>query len=178
LLRTLIDKVVIQRTAPDQVQTRIVWQGGATTTFQVPVTVGRLTDLSNFSEMEQLIIDLSYQGKLDDEIAVHLTSLGYRSPLNPQMVLPSTVKTIRLQQRIFHKHSQSHPRQIPGYLTIPQLARALDLTPFWFYDRINNGLIQISKDDQTGLYLFPDNPETLEKLQQFKSGILKNLRFS
>ena len=178
LLRALIDKVVIRRTAPDQVQTRIVWQGGATTTLLVPVTVGRLTDLSNFSEMEQLIIDLSQQGKLDDEIADHLTSLGYRSPKNPHKVLPSTVKTIRLQHRIFLKPSQSHPRQIPGQLTVPQLARLLDVTPFWFYDRINNGCIQITKDQQTGLYLFPDTPETLEKLQQFKSGILKNLRFS
>jgi DNA invertase Pin-like site-specific DNA recombinase len=73
LLRCLIDKVVIRRTAPDQVQARIVWQGGATTTLQVPVTVGALTSLSNFSAMEQLIVDLSQQGKLDEEIADHLT---------------------------------------------------------------------------------------------------------
>jgi DNA invertase Pin-like site-specific DNA recombinase len=177
LLRCLIDKVVIRRTAPDQVETRIVWQGGATTTLQVPVTVGALTSLSNFSAMEQLIVTLSQQGKPDEEIAGHLTVLGFRSPKNPQKVLPSTVKTIRLRHRIFQKHSQSHPRQIPGYLTIPQLAKTLDLSPHWFYDRINNGRIQISKDEQTGLYLFPDNPETLEKLHLFKSGILKNLRF-
>jgi DNA invertase Pin-like site-specific DNA recombinase len=178
LLRCLIEKVVIRRTAPDQVRTRIVWQGGATTTLQVPVTVGALTSLSNFSAMEQFIVDLSQQGKLDEEIAEHLTTLGFRSPKNPLEVLPSTVKTIRLRHRIFLKRSQSHPRQIPGHLTIPQLARLLDVTPFWFYDRINNGRIQISKDKQTGLYLFPDKSETLEKLQQFKSGILKNLRFS
>jgi DNA invertase Pin-like site-specific DNA recombinase len=177
LLRCLIDKVVIRRTAPDQVQTRIVWQGGATTTLQVPVTVGALTSLSNFSAMEQLIVDLSQQGKLDEEIADHLTALGYRSPRNPHKVLPNTVKIIRLRHRIFQKRSQSHPRQIPDYLTIPQLAKALDVSPHWFYDRINNGRIQISKDEQTGLYLFPDKPETLEKLQLFKSGILKNLRF-
>jgi DNA invertase Pin-like site-specific DNA recombinase len=178
LLRCLIDKVVIHRTAPDQVQTRIVWQGGATTTFQVPVTVGSLTSLPNFSTMEQLILDLSQQGKPDEEIADYLSTLGYRSPMNTHQVLPSTVKTIRLRHRIFQKRSQSHPRQIPGYLTIPQLARALDLPPSWIYDRIHNGSIQISKDKQTSLYLFPDTPDTLEKLQQFKSGVLKNLRFS
>jgi DNA invertase Pin-like site-specific DNA recombinase len=177
LLRCLIDKVVIRRTAPDQVLTRIVWQGGATTTLQVPVTVGALTSLSNFSAMEQLIVELSQQGKLDEEIADHLTTLEYRSPKNPHQVLPSTVKTIRLRHRIFQKRSQSHPRQIPGHLTITQLTQTLDVSPHWFYDRINNGRIQISKDPQTGLYLFPDNPETLEKLQLFKSGILKNLRF-
>ena len=178
LLRCLIDKVVIHRIANDQVQTRIVWQGGATTTFNVPVTVGSFSDLSSAAEMEQIIIDFSRQGKTDKAIANHLTLLGFRSPMNTELVLPSTVKTIRLKHRILQNRSQSHPRQIPGHLTIPQLANIFDVSPSWFYDRINNGRIQIAKDEKTGLYLFPDHPETLEKLKQFKSGILKNLRFS
>lgn len=178
LLRCLIDKIVLQRTAPDQVQTRIVWQGGATTTFQVPVNVGALTDLPRSTEMVQLVIQLSHQGQSDEEIANHLTALGHRSPMNPHQVLPSTVKTIRLKQRIFLTPHQSHPRLIPGFLTIPQLAGILDVPPHWFYDRIHKGCIQTTKDEQTGLYLFPDNPDTLEKFRQLKSGILKNLRFS
>lgn len=178
LLRCLIDKVVIHRVARDQVQTRIVWQGGETTTLQIPIPVGSFADLSNFPEMEQIIIDLSRQGQTDEKIAAHLTSLGHRSPRNPEIVLPNTVKIIRLKHRIFQKRSQSHPRHIPGYLTLPQIARNLEVTPHWLYDRINKGSIHIIKDEQTGLYLFPDNPETLEMLQQFKSGILKNLRFS
>jgi len=178
LLRCLIDKVVLRRTAPDQVQTRIVWRGGATTTFQVPVNVGASTDLPRFSEMEQIVIQLSRQGQSDEAIADHLTTLGHRSPMNPHRVLSSTVKTIRLKHRIFLTPHQSHPRQMPGFLTIPQLARILDVTPYWLYDRIHKGCIQTTKDEPTGLYLFPDDPETLEKFQQLKSGILKNLHFS
>ncbi len=49
LLRSLIDKVVLQRTAPDRVQTRIVWKGGATTTLIVAVSVGSFTDLAGAS---------------------------------------------------------------------------------------------------------------------------------
>ena len=67
---------------------------------------------------------------------------------------------------------------MPGFLTIPQLAKILDVTPYWLYDRIHKGCIQTTKDEPTGLYLFPDDPETLEKFQQLKSGILKNLHFS
>ena len=110
LLRCLIDKVVIHRTVPDQVQTRIVWRGGATTTLQIPVTVGALTDLSNLAEMEQIIADLARGGQSDDDIAAHLTQLGYRSPRNPKAVLPSTVQTIRLQLRIFKRPNQSKSR--------------------------------------------------------------------
>jgi len=177
LLRCLIDKVVIHRTVPDQVQTRIIWRGGATTTLQVPVTVGALTDLSDLAEMEQIIIDLSREGQSDEDIAAHLTQLGYRSPRNPKTVLPSTVQTIRLQLRIFKRPNKSQSRLIPGYLTIPQLAKALDLPLYWFYDRIRKGFIQIEKNEEMGLYLFPDHPDTLEQFQLFKSGVYKKLRF-
>ena len=93
-------------------------------------------------------------------------------------VLPSTVRIIRLKHGIFQKRSQSHPRRIDGYLTVPQIARQLDISPHWVYDRINNGRIQIVKDPETGLYLFPDEPATLEMFKDLKDGNLKNLRFS
>jgi DNA invertase Pin-like site-specific DNA recombinase len=176
LLRTLIDKVVIHRPTPEFVHTRIVWKGGAISTFQVPAPVASLADLSGAQEMEKMIIELSTAGQSDEAIAQHLTELGHRSPMKT-WVLPSTVKTIRLKHRIFQKRSQSHPRQVPGYLTLPQIARALDISPYWIYHRINTGQIQVSKDPTTGLYLFPDDPQTLEQFKELKQGILHNLRF-
>lgn len=176
LLRSLIDKVVIHRLVPEFVQTRIVWKGGDTTTLQVPVPVGALTDLSGAQEMEQIILELSPAGQSDEAIAQHLTQLGYRSPMK-SWVLPSTVRTVRLKHRLFLVRSQSHPRHIPGYLTVSQIARKLDISNHWIYDRINNGTIQIVKDPETGLYLFPDEPMTLDLFQQLKDGKLYNLRF-
>jgi DNA invertase Pin-like site-specific DNA recombinase/predicted DNA-binding transcriptional regulator AlpA len=179
LLRCLIDKVVAHRTVRDRVQVRIVWKGGDTTTIDLPIPVGSLAELStDLVEMETLILTLNRQGKTDAEIAEHLTTLGHRSPMKPDCVLPSTVRTIRLKHGQFLVRSQSHPRSIPGYLTMPQLAKTLDVSPHWLYDRINNGRIQIPKDTQTGLYLFPDTPETIEQFQKLKSGILKTLHFS
>lgn len=178
LLRCLIDKVVIHRTSPDQVQTRIVWRGGDITTLQVAISVGCLADLPRAVEMEQIIIEMANQGRLDGEIAEHLTSLGHRSPMDPERVLPSTVKTVRLEHRIFQKRSQSHPRRIAGHLTIPQIAQHLDISPHWIYHRINTGQIQIDKDAATGLYLFPDQPATLHMFRQLLDGQLHNLRFS
>ena len=177
LLRCLIDKVVIHRLAPDHVQTRIVWKGGETTTVLVPVTVGAFRRLSSAAEMEATILELSRQAKSDEEIAAGLTELGHSSPKNRQAVLPSTVKTIRLKHRIFQKRSQSHPRRIPGYLTIPQIAQALEVTAHWIYHLIRCGKIEVARDQPTGLYLFPDQPETLNLFQQLKAGTLQNLRF-
>jgi DNA invertase Pin-like site-specific DNA recombinase/ribosomal protein L17 len=178
LLRCLIDKVVIHRQVQDRVQTRIVWRGGDITTLEIPVPVGSFADLSTAAEMEKIILDLSRKGKNDEEIAEHLTTLGHRSPMQTDRVLPNTVKIIRLKHRIFQKRSQSHPRRINGYLTIPQIARRLDISPHWVYYRIDNGRIQVVKDPETGLYLFPDEPATLEMFKDLKDGNLNNLRFS
>jgi DNA invertase Pin-like site-specific DNA recombinase len=179
LLRCLIDKVVIHRQRRGEtVHTRIVWKGGAVTTLQIPITVGAFADLAGAKEMEQIILERSQQGQSDEEIAEYLTALGHRSPIQPERVLTSTVKTIRLKHNIFQVRSQSHPRRVPGYLTLPQVAKAVDVALHWIYDRINNGTIQIVKDPKTGLYLFPDEPETLERFKQLKAGKLKNLRFS
>ena len=177
LLRCLIDKVVIHHLAPDKIHTRIVWKGGQTTTAIVTVTVGAFRRLSSAAQMENTILELTQQGKTDQEIAQHLTHLGLASPKNPQAVLPSTVRTIRLKHRIFLKRSQSHPRHIPGCLTIPQIAPQLGVTPHWIYHLIRTGRIEMTRDLNTGLYLFPDQAETLNALRQLKAGTVKHLRF-
>jgi hypothetical protein len=177
LLRTLIDKVVVHRFARDQMQARIVWKGGETTTFVIPVPIGTFKDLAGAEDMERLILERSAAGILDAEIAQELTDLGHRSPMG-LVVLPSTVRGIRLKHGIFHTRSQSHPRRIEGALTISQIAVALDIDPHWIYDRIHNGTIHVEKDPSTRLFLFPDSPTTLEQFRELYSGNVQNLRFS
>lgn len=177
LLRCLIDLVVVRRPTLECVEVRIVWRGGATTDLQVPVPVGALADLAGAQEMERVILERSEQGAPDEVIATELTAQGYRSPMR-LVVLPSTVQIIRLKHGIFQVRSQSHPRQVAGALTLPQVARALDIAPHWIYDRIHKGCIQIGRDSQTNLYLFPDDPATLEQFRQLRAGTLKTLRFS
>lgn len=175
LLRCLIDKVVLQRARRDQIHTRIVWRGGETTTFEVPVAVGALTDLPGAPEMAQQIRVLFAAGKSDDEMAQQLTQHGYRSPSQPT-VLPSTVQGIRLRLGLMQNRSQSPPRQIVGALTVPQLAKALGITPHWVYHQIKRGTVVMARDTQTRLYLFPDCPETLTAFEQLRAGQRSVLR--
>src|SRR5712692_4136808 len=176
LLRCLIDKVVVHRPSPEWVQARIVWRGGETTTLQIPVPVGSLKDLSGAESMERLVLERSAQGATDETIASEVTAQGYRSPMHP-FVLPSTVRGLRLKHRQFLVRHQSHPRSVAGSLTLTQLAKELDIAPHWIYDRINNGSIQISKDAKTRLYLFPDQPATLEQFNALRAGTVKTIRF-
>ena len=176
LLRSLIDKVVIHRSARDIVQTRIIWKGGATTTMDIPITVGSFAELSCAEEMESTIVELAEQGVSDEEIAQRLTDKGYRSPLRNH-VLANTVKSIRLKHRLLRRPSQSHPRRIQGYLTVPQIAQLLGIDRHWIYDRINNGSIQVVKDPQTQLYLFPNEPTTIKMFRKLKNGDITKVYF-
>jgi DNA invertase Pin-like site-specific DNA recombinase len=175
-LRCLIDKVVVHRTAPDTVHVRIVWRGGDTTSASLPVTVGSLARLSSAAAMEEEILRLTHQGKTDEEIAAMLTRGGHRSPRHAT-VLPSTVRAIRLRHRLFRKRSQSHPRKIPGSLTVSQVARSLGIPSHWIYDRIHNGTIRVGLDSQRRLYLFPDRPKTITLFKRLRAGKLQELRF-
>lgn len=164
LLRSLIDKVVIHRLAPDQVQTRVVWRGGATTSDVVRVTVGKFAWLSDAAEMETTITRMTSEGHSDAAIAEHLTEKGHRSP-RANKVLESTVRLTRLRLGILRKTHQSHPRRVEGFLTIPQLAKKLGVSRWWISDRIHNGTIKAKKHEKKKCYLFPDTPATLAELK-------------
>lgn len=177
LLRSLIDKVVVHRLGGrrgDRIHVRVVWRGGATTTVDLPVSVGRFADRAHATEMEATILRLTREGESDLEIAATLTAQGHRSARGVT-VLPSTVKTIRLRHRVFHRDSQSHPRRIKGYLTIPQLAEKLNIPRHWISDRIYNGTIAAAKDTTSKCYLFPDNPQTLRQFRQLMEGQITRL---
>jgi hypothetical protein len=119
--------------------------------------------------VEATILRLAHEGRSDSEIAAVLTSQGHRSARGAT-VLASTVKTIRLRHRVLNRESQSHPRRIAGYLTIPQLAEKLNIARHWISDRIHNGTIVVTKDPATQCYLFLDNLETLRQFRQLLVG--------
>jgi DNA invertase Pin-like site-specific DNA recombinase len=176
LLRCLIDKVIVHRAAPDMVRCRVVWKGGETTDTDVTVTVGSWSRLSGGREMEETILELARQGMRDEEIARRLTEGGHRSP-RQVTVLTSTVRAVRLRHQLYRSGRQSHPRRIPGFLTVPQLASELKLPRHWISDRIHDGTIQVELDAAHKAYLFPDTPETLARFRLLLAGELNTLRF-
>jgi hypothetical protein len=168
LLRALIDKVVVHRLdgrKGDRIRVRVVWRGGATTAVDLSVAVGHFARRTGAAEIEASILRLTREGRSDREIAAQLTALGHRSARG-ETVLPSTVKAIRLRRRVFNRESQSHPRRVNGYLTIPQLAEKLNVPRHWISDRIHNGTIVAEKDTATKCYLFPDNLDTLRQFRK------------
>jgi hypothetical protein len=60
-------------------------------------------------------------------------------------------------------------------LTGPQLARAWAVTPRWVSYLIKRGVVASTRDPTTGLYLFPDCPETLTTLRQLRDERLRQV---
>jgi DNA invertase Pin-like site-specific DNA recombinase len=176
LLRCLIDKVVVHRLERDLVHTRIVWKGGDTTTVDLPIPVQSLLELSNGKELETRIVALAKSGMDDRTITDTLMDEGFRSPHHLSL-LPSTVKRIRLQNGIMIEKYQSHPRRVPGYLTITQIANSLEVAHHWLYDRIHKGTITVERNSETKLYLFPDEPSTIPKFRALLEGQVQSLCF-
>jgi hypothetical protein len=177
LLRCLIEKVILHRTAPERIDIRIVWRGGEVSQEQVEPRVHALHALSRGAAMQARILELARQGLTDAEAAKALTEEGYRSP-RCSHVLARTVQVFRQRRRVLRGASRTHPRHIPGRLTMAELARRLQVPRCWIERRIWNGTIAIARDAAAKRYLFPDSEETIAALRRLKSGEADRLDFA
>jgi DNA invertase Pin-like site-specific DNA recombinase len=169
LLRCLIDKVILQRTARERIDIRIVWHGGEVSEEHIEPRVRGLDAFSHSAEMQARMLELARQGLTDAEAAKVLTTEGYRSPRGSR-VLPRTVQNFRHRHRVLRGASRTHPQHIPGWLTMAELARQLQVSRYWIERRIHDGTIRIVWDAEAKRYLFPDTKATIAALQQLKSG--------
>jgi DNA invertase Pin-like site-specific DNA recombinase len=177
LLRCLIDKVVLERIAPDRAAVRIVWRGGEDTTLTVDTSAHALRDLSGIGAMRSRVLELAQAGLPDAEIALTLTREGFRSPLR-DVVLVSTVRKLRLRAGVLRwPEGRPRGRTVRGWLTVPQLAAQLAADPAWIHHRIRNGTIAVPRDGATRMYLFPDAAETVAAFQRLRCGDLRHLDF-
>ena len=177
LLRCLIDKVILHRTAPERIGIRIVWRGGEVSEAQAEPRVHALHALSRGDEMQRRMLELARQGLTDAEVADTLTREGHRSPRCGH-VLTRTVQVFRQRRRVLRGASRTHPRHVPGWLTMAELARRLQVSRCWIERRIWNGTIVIARDAAAKRYLFPDTDETVAALRRLKSGEADRLSFA
>jgi DNA invertase Pin-like site-specific DNA recombinase len=174
LLRSLIDKVVLRRLAADRISVRIVWRGGEISDLEVEAAVHTHRALTRGAEMEARLLDLARQGLDDETIAARLTSEGYRSARRAHVPM-ETVRHIRQHHRVLRNERQTHPRHIPSWLTMAELARRLQVSRDWIERRIRNGTISIVRDAATHRLLFPDTDDTLASFTELKAGAVDRI---
>ena len=95
--------------------------------------------------MEARLLELARQGVDDATIAAQLTREGYRSARCGHVPV-DTVRHVRESHRVLRDWRRAHPRHVPGWLTMAELARRLQVSRDWLERRIRNGTIAIARD--------------------------------
>ena len=174
LLRSLIEKVVLQRVVRDRISIRIVWRGGEVSELGVEPPVHALSALSRGAEMEARLLELVHQGVDDAAIADILTQEGHRS-VRRSYVAARTVQLVRMRHGLPQNAMATRARRISGWLTIDKVAECLRVSTSWVKRRIRNGTITIQRDPRDSRFLFPDTPDTIAALHELKSGTRDHL---
>ena len=174
LLRSLIDKVILERVVRDRITIRIVWRGGEVTELEVKPRVHALSELSGGAEMENRLLELAHQGIDDAAIANILTQEG-RHSARRDYVPVRTVQIVRQRHRLLRQAAPARSRHISGWLTIAELAVRLRVSRHWISRRIRNGAIKIHRDVSDKRFLFPDTADSITALLALKSGERKHL---
>jgi len=133
--------------------------------------VNALTALSRYAEMEARVLTLAQAGVDDIAIAQTLTAEGHHSARHATAVLPSTVRSIRLQHGLKLVPEQTRWPQVPGWLTVTGIAARLQVSEKWLRGRIRDGAIRTVREP-SGRYLLPDNERALEVLRQLRANVV------
>jgi hypothetical protein len=178
LLRCLIDKVVVRRTARDMASVRVIWRGGETTELEVPLPVGTIAALPTYGAMQERLRTLVSAGLNDHEIAATLTAERFRSPKRDSGVLCSTVANLRRRLGLPAPRPTARGRLEPGRLSVKAVAAKLGVKPTWIYNRLRYGLIQLPRDPATGRHAFPDTDQVLDALRRLLAGEVNRVDLS
>ena len=168
LLRTLISRVILQRSALDTIEVKIVWVSGHYSTAYAHPPIRCERDVTNYDGMVERIHALWQQGLDDQQIATQLAAEGFRSARSTG-VSPLAVQKARLD-RDWHLHLEQsrNALELDGYLTCKGLAARLGVHRNWVYRHIYDGTIDpqyLVRHPQSKVYLIRNDPEVLEHVR-------------
>jgi DNA invertase Pin-like site-specific DNA recombinase len=168
LLRSLVSRVIVTRTAADRIEVKIIWVSGHFSQGMVIPPVLHQRHITGYATMVERIGQLWREGSTDTQIAETLSREGFRSARR-QRVLPATVLKIRnAQQWVSRYHQHRLADKIDGMWTIHGLSRHLGVAREWFYHRIRTGVLRepdVIRKPPYGNYLIRDDAELLSRLR-------------
>ncbi len=169
LLRSLISRVILKRTAPDRVEVKIVWVSGHFSEGVVIPPIHRQADVTGYDTMVARVEQLWRDGYTDEQIAEILSAEGFRSARST-WVSKATVLKIRNQHHWpsrYHQHRRAE--KVDGMWTIHGLARKLAVDRDWFYTRIKSGFLSepdVIRKPPYGNYLIRNDAKLIARLRR------------
>jgi DNA invertase Pin-like site-specific DNA recombinase len=169
LLRSLIQRVIIRRPAPDQVQVRVVWISGCFTDYTGLTPIHRERDVSRYEQMVARIQELWQLGYNDQQMAEQLTTEGFHSARSAHVSADSVMK-IRLARKWYLPLERLRGADgLGNYLTVNGLTKRIGANASSTYRFIYRGIIPgdyVVRGPQTGVYLIRNDEQLIERLRQ------------
>lgn len=168
LVRTLIQRVIATRQAPDRVELKIVWVSGHYSVLQVVPPIHRQADVSNYTELLDRIRRLTEAGWTDEAIARQLNEEGFHTARCLQITRAAVIK-LRLRQGLvstLHQHRCS--TLIDGWWTVRGLTQEVGIPQSWLYRRLAAGALaepDVMRAAPRGNYLIKNDPVLLARLR-------------
>ncbi len=168
LLRSLIARVIVTRTAADRIEVKIVWVSGHFSQGVVIPPILRQREMTGYATMVERIHQLWRDGQRDTQIADTLSRAGFRSARSAQ-VSAATVLKIRKQHQWVSRYQQHRlADKIDAMWTIRGLACHLGVGRDWLYNRIRSGWLcapDVIRRPPYGHYLIRNDSELLGRLR-------------
>jgi DNA invertase Pin-like site-specific DNA recombinase len=168
LLRSLISRVIVTRTAPDRIAVKIVWVSGHVSQGVVIPPILRQREVTGHDAMVAHIQQLWRDGYKDTQIADTLSRDGFRSARRTQVSAATVFKIRKHHQWVSRYQQHRFADKIDAMWTIRGLARHLGVRRAWLDNRIRSGFLgapDVIRRPPYGNYLIRDDAELLERLR-------------
>lgn len=169
VLRQILDQVVIRIEGKTEwVEAWLHWAGGHQTYTRFRRPVARLSQLSDWPQLRQRILDLKSQGLTAEEIAKQLNREGRTSPhhtgFTPVTIRAALSRCGLTDVRRGASNEQMARKQDEWF--VPDLARAIGVRPHVVYAWIRKGKLPARQvDGHQGRWIVHADAKTLESLK-------------
>src|SRR5262244_2332525 len=167
LLRSLIARVMVKRTAADRVEVKIIWASGHFSEGIVIAPVGSQRDVTGYDTMVERTRQLWAEGYSDLQIADILSREGFRSAQRETVLAKTIMKIRHRHQWVSPYHQHRLVDKLDEQWTIRGLARELGVESGWGYNRMRNGFLSesdVSRKPPHGNVLIRDDATLLARL--------------
>ncbi len=168
LLRSLISRVMVKRTAADRVEVKIIWVSGHFSQGMVIPPVLHQHHVTGYDTMVERTRQLWTEGYTDMQIAEVLSREGFRAARRARVLAKTVLKLRHRHHWVSPYHQHRLANKIDERWTIRGLARELGVEWGWVYNRIRNGFLRepdVSHKLPYGNVLIRDDAEVLARLR-------------
>jgi hypothetical protein len=90
-------------------------------------------------------------------------------PCRNALFTAKIVAKLKMRHRIVSNLEKVRRGEVSWAYTLPEMARLIEIHPSWIHRKISCGTIKIDRDSRYGCYLFPKEPQVVERMKQLKN---------